>query len=65
MRIFTSKGQIAGKVKGRRSLATDNPDLRSIWDTKIAGLQVDNDGRWDMLVRDILEKAGFIVELYG
>jgi uncharacterized protein len=65
MRIFTSKGQIAGKVKGRRSLATDNPDLRSIWDTKIAGLKVDNDGRWDMLVRDILEKAGFIVELYG
>jgi Fe-S-cluster containining protein len=65
MRIFTSGGQITGKVKGRRSLTTDNPNLRDIWDTKIAGLQVDHDPRWDMLVKEILEKAGFIVELYG
>jgi uncharacterized protein len=64
MRIFTQDGQIAGKVKGRRSLSTDNPDLRNTWDTKVAPLQVDNDGRWDVLVREILKKAGFIVELY-
>ncbi|HVP94896.1 MAG TPA: YkgJ family cysteine cluster protein [Methanoregulaceae archaeon] len=65
MRIFTHGGQMAGKVTGRRSLTTDNPDLLDIWNTRVASLHEENDGRWDMLVKEILSKAGFIVELYG
>jgi len=64
MRVFSSGGNPEGTVKGRRSLTTGNPDLRKIWDTLVVPLHEEHDGRWNMLVKTILEKAGFIVELY-
>ena len=64
MRIFSPGGHLEGTVKGRRSLTTSNPDLRNTWDTRVAPVHEEHDGRWNMLAREILEKAGFVVELY-
>jgi uncharacterized protein len=65
MRIYSPDGQVAGTVKGRRSLSTDNPDLRKIWDADVPALSTEHDGTWDLQVKEILEKAGFTVDLYG
>jgi uncharacterized protein len=64
MRIYRPEGRAVGTVKGRRSLSTDDPGLRDLWNAEIAGLNIEHDGTWDLRVRDILEKAGFSVELY-
>ncbi|HTY15755.1 MAG TPA: YkgJ family cysteine cluster protein [Methanoregulaceae archaeon] len=64
MRIYRPDGQVAGTVKGRRSLSSDDPGLRELWNAEIAALSTEHDGTWDLQVKKILQNAGFTVDLY-
>jgi uncharacterized protein len=64
MRIFLPDGAVAGTVKGRRSLSTDNTDLIRVWDDSVRDLRIENDGQWDNEVVERLKSAGYRVELY-
>lgn len=64
MRIFDSGGQEAGKVKGRRSLATGDADLARCWDEGVAPLATDDEIAWKSEVAAILGRAGYRVETY-
>jgi uncharacterized protein len=64
MRIFSPDGLVAGTIKGRRSLVTNNRQIQDLWDNRIKTVELENDGQWDMLVKRILEDEGFTVELY-
>jgi Fe-S-cluster containining protein len=64
MRIYADDGTVAGKVKGRRSLATEDPALRRCWDERIGPLTTEDDLVWRDEVRDILKHAGYRVEVY-
>lgn len=64
MRIFDGDGQEAGKVKGRRSLVTEDAGLRRCWEERVAPLGIDNDVAWRGEVSAILDRAGYRVEAY-
>jgi uncharacterized protein len=64
MRIFLPGGAVAGTIKGRRSLTTNDRSLQEIWNARISPLTIENDGQWDNTVKNILENAGYRVELY-
>ncbi|HOI13623.1 MAG TPA: YkgJ family cysteine cluster protein [Methanoculleus sp.] len=64
MRIFTSDGREAGKVKGRRSLDTEDAALRRCWEESVAPLGTDDDIAWRSEVAGILGRAGYRVEAY-
>jgi Fe-S-cluster containining protein len=64
MRIFTADGREVGKVKGRRSLTTEDAALRQCWEESVAPLGIDNDVAWKSEVTTILNRAGYRVEAY-
>ena len=64
MRIYDSSGEEAGKVKGRRSLVTEDPALRQCWEGEVAPLAIDDDNAWKKEVAAILGRAGYRVEAY-
>ncbi|MDN7011552.1 YkgJ family cysteine cluster protein [Methanoculleus sp. FWC-SCC3] len=64
MRIFDSSGQEIGKVKGRRSLATEDAALHQCWEEGVAPLTTDDDIVWKSEVAAILGRAGYQVEAY-
>jgi len=64
MRIFAGDGREVGKVKGRRSLVTEDAALRRCWEESVAPLGTDNDVAWRSEVITILGRAGYRVEAY-
>jgi Fe-S-cluster containining protein len=64
MRIFAGDGREAGKVKGRRSLVTEDAALRRCWEEGVAPLKTDNDVAWRSEVAAVLGRAGYQVEAY-
>jgi len=64
MRIFAGDGREVGKVKGRRSLVTEDAALRRCWEESVAPLGTDNDVAWRSEVIAILGRAGYRVEAY-
>lgn len=64
MRIFAGDGREAGKVKGRRSLVTEDAALRRCWEEGVAPLKTDNDVAWRSEVAAVLGRAGYRVEAY-
>jgi len=64
MRIYDSSGEEAGKVKGRRSLVTEDFALRRCWEEAVAPLEIDGDDLWKKEVAAILGRAGYRVEVY-
>jgi len=64
MRIYDSSGEEAGKVKGRRSLVTEDFALRRCWEEAVAPLAIDDDDLWKKEVAAILGRAGYQVEVY-
>jgi len=64
MRIFAVDGQEAGKVKGRRSLVTEDADLRRCWEESVAPITTDDDLAWRAEVAAVLGRAGYRVEAY-
>ncbi|MDD1675813.1 MAG: YkgJ family cysteine cluster protein [Methanomicrobiales archaeon] len=63
MDILDSHGEVRGKVGGKRSLITRDPNLASIWDEKIRPIRGENSG-WGREVQLLLEKEGYKVILY-
>jgi hypothetical protein len=59
MKILDGTGTEIGRVKGRRTLATGDPELQTVWMESIASLSGDDDRRWRREVRNILERAGY------
>jgi len=64
MRIFGPDGREAGKVKGRRSLDTEDAALRRCWEDSVVPLTTDDDIAWRIEVAGILGRAGYRVEAY-
>ena len=64
MRIFAGDGREAGKVKGRRSLTTEDAALRRCWEESVVPLATDDDTAWKSDVAAVLERAGYRVEVY-
>ncbi|MDV4342616.1 YkgJ family cysteine cluster protein [Methanoculleus sp. YWC-01] len=64
MRIFAPDGREAGKVKGRRSLDTEDAVLRRCWEESVVPLGTDDDLVWRSEVAGILGRAGYRVEAY-
>lgn len=64
MRIFDSGGREVGKVKGRRSLVTEDAAFRRCWDEGVAPLAIDDDIAWRTEVATVLGRAGYRVEAY-
>lgn len=64
MRIFDGDDREVGKVKGRRSLSTEDAALRQCWDESIVPFKTDNDVVWRGEVVEVLDRAGYLVEIY-
>ena len=64
MRIFAGDGQEVGRVKGRRSLVTEDEALARCWKESVAPLAIDDDTFWRSEVAGILGRAGYQVEAY-
>jgi hypothetical protein len=64
MRIYRGGKNLAGTIKGRRSLSTTDPDLEKLWNDRIRLLKIEEDEQWDIKVKTVLEDAGYTVELY-
>ena len=65
MRIYHDGKNLAGTIKGRRSLSSTDADLETLWNDRIRLLGIEEDGQWDMKVKSVLEDAGYTVELYN
>ncbi|HQD26574.1 MULTISPECIES: YkgJ family cysteine cluster protein [Methanoculleus] len=64
MRIFAGDGREVGKVKGRRSLVTEDAALQQCWNESIAPLMIESDTAWRAKVSEVLGRAGYRVEAY-
>jgi Fe-S-cluster containining protein len=64
MRIFTHDGQEVGKVKGRRSLVTEDAALRRCWEESVVPLGTDDDIAWQSEVATALGQAGYRIDTY-
>jgi len=64
MRVFADDDREVGKVKGRRSLSTEDAALQQCWDESVAPLDMDNDVAWRSEIIEILGRAGYRVETY-
>jgi hypothetical protein len=60
MRVFDSDGTERGHVGGRRSMLTDDPDVRALWDTGDG----EEEAAWRDRMESALERAGYRVEWY-
>ncbi len=64
MRISAGGGEEIGKVKGRRSLITDDAGLRRCWEESVVPLAIDDDAAWKRDIAAILGRAGYRVVVY-
>ncbi|MDO8842458.1 MAG: YkgJ family cysteine cluster protein, partial [Methanocalculus sp.] len=58
-----SKGERVGRIMGFRHLATDDPDLRRLFEESSEGLKGQSDHLWDETVIGMLRSAGYIVRI--
>lgn len=58
-RVLGRDGGEVGRVKGRRALDTADENLRTLWDRRIAPLNITDDLQWEEMAREILAKEGY------
>ena len=61
MRIFDSRGNLTGTITGTLSLHSDDPGLRSVWETAVREISQEADDREGQL-QQYLEQHGYKVE---
>jgi uncharacterized protein len=64
MQIADRQGEPIGKVSGRRSLSTANPDLQVCWEQQVKPLISPDDRAWMQQTAAILRRAGYQVRVY-
>ncbi len=64
MRIYAPDGSPIGTVKGRRSLVTEDEELRRRWGEAIAPIVTDDDAAWQERAQAVLAECGYRVERY-
>ncbi|MCU0631958.1 MAG: YkgJ family cysteine cluster protein [Methanolinea sp.] len=64
MRIFDQEGSEVGMVKGRRSLSTEDPRVRRIWDDEIVPFSTLSEDRFLNHCRSVLAVNGYGCEIY-
>lgn len=62
--IFDARGSRQGRVGGRRSLLSRDPELLALWEKEIRTLQNENDHHWHKAVKILLEDKGYRVVIY-
>jgi Fe-S-cluster containining protein len=63
VKIDDPAGEEAGRVKGRRTLATGDARLEAIWNERVVPLTTADDRRWREEVKILLEKEGYRVTI--
>ena len=64
MQIAGRQGDRIGKVSGRRSLSTVDPELQACWEQQVRPLTSPDDGAWLQQAGAILRRAGYQVKIY-
>jgi hypothetical protein len=64
MDILDSQGMRRGRVGGRRSLISTDPELLMFWQKEIQAVSEKGDSSWREKVRRILEMGGYSVVVY-
>jgi len=64
MQIAGRQGERIGKVSGRRSLSTADPELQACWEQQVRPLTSLDDGAWLQQAGAILRRAGYLVKIY-
>jgi Fe-S-cluster containining protein len=64
MDIFEINGERRGRVGGRKSLISSDPELLALWQQEIGPLSELSDSSWRETVKVILERGGYRVVLY-
>ncbi len=59
VRILDREGGEAGRIQGRRSLKSDDPDLVRVWKEYIEPIQEADDRAWQEKMKGELKKAGY------
>jgi len=58
--ILDRQGNHIGRVQdGSRFFSTGNADLRGLWDTDIAGVNIPDEAAWEEYVADVFSRAGY------
>jgi Fe-S-cluster containining protein len=64
MRIYDRENNEIGILKGRRTLSSDNKNLKELWEQKVSPLFMDDDTKWKETVKKILQDEEYLVEIY-
>jgi hypothetical protein len=64
MDILDNLGMRRGKVGGRRSLISTDPELLTLWQKEVQAISEESDSSWREKVRELLERRGYSVVLY-
>jgi Fe-S-cluster containining protein len=64
MDILDARGNRRGRVGGRKSLISTDPELIEFWRKEVQSLFEENDSLWREKTRRILEEKGYQVMLY-
>jgi uncharacterized protein len=62
MIIYDQVGSEAGRVKGRRSLDSDDPVLTAVWHERIAGAHTGDDRQFILYASRVLKESGYRAE---
>jgi len=62
MLILHPDGSIAGKVRAKRTLATEDPDLKELYDTVLVDIPAKEDIVWQKEARKVLISKGYKVK---
>jgi Fe-S-cluster containining protein len=64
VRILNAAGTEVGRVRGRRTLASEDSALLRLWEGTVAPLSAADDARWRRDLKRILEEADYRVLFY-
>ena len=62
MLIFHPDGSVAGKVRAKRTLATEDPDLQELYDTVLVNIAAKQDIVWQKEAKKVLVSKGYKVK---
>lgn len=64
MRILDREGQEAGKVKGRRTISTNDPRLEEVWNNEIVQYSTLPDREFSARCQSIIAIHGYVCEIF-
>jgi hypothetical protein len=62
MLILHPDGSVAGKIRAKRTLATEDPSLKELYDTVLVGIPAKEDVVWHKKARKVLISNGYKVK---